>query len=206
MRLGRLVLLLVVAGLLILTRPPGSSAQNATTISAQAHGTLIGVGPGQRRLIVEWTNTGLPGCGVYGVTSSTTATSTSVTVTLTAQVDVLAPGTPCGGVGQFGSVTETLAAPLGGRAINGVQLLGGAFLLPRQGALTMPDLVGLSPNDARIMVTQPDIPARDRVIARVVIHRRHAKTTRRLARVIAQRPAADKPIRPNTTVVLTVAP
>jgi hypothetical protein len=208
MRLGRLVLALAMIGLVALMGTASSSAQGTVTVAEQAQGALVGVGPDQRTLIVAWTDQDFGGCGVFGVAGSAAETADSVSVTLVAQVGVDEPGSACGAPGQFGTVTVTLAAPLAGRAVKGLQLLGWAFSQYNNtiAGFRMPKLAGLSPHDARFMLTLPSLPIGERPIGGLVDHHTHHSKTGALAMVVAQRPLAGKLIRRHTIVVLTVAP
>ena len=100
------------------------------------------------------------------------------------------------------TVTVPLAAPLEGRAIEGLRLQGGGCsVLPFETAshpVAMPDLLGLSPRDARLLFTAPTP-----TVGGFVDHRLHRGTNLR-ARVIAQRPAAGKPCREGRIVAVTV--
>jgi len=186
-----------------------SNADAQQTVDSQIPGQLIGVGPDQRTLIVEWNNNDVQGCGTPVVTPTVVETAASVSVTLTAVDDALAPGTSCGGVGLVGTVTATLAAPLAGRTIEGLQIQGGAFDQFRTRTETMPDLVGLSPVDARLMLSlPPGVPKgqlfNDGPVGLVdhYVRQSHAGV---LASVIAQQPKPGKPMRRGMIVILRVA-
>src|ERR1039458_8158142 len=206
MRLGRLVLPLATIGLVVLMGT-ASSAQSPATTDEQIQGWLIGVTPTQRSLTAGYLS---GGCGFSSVTPSVTETPVSVTVTLTAQSVVQPPGVACPANLLVESTTAALAAPLGGRAVYGLELQGGAFGVLRL-AVAMPSLVGLSPYDARLMLTHPpgDLAGQPfgsaGPVGLVDHHTRHSRTGA-LAMVIAQRPLAGKPMRRHMIVVLTVAP
>jgi len=205
-RPGRFVLPLATIGLLALTGASGR-ADTQQTVDSQIPGLLVGVGPGQRSLTVAWDNALAQGCGAPTVTPSVVETGDSVSVVLTAQETALPPEDSCGGVGLMGTVTVPLTAPLGGRALEGLELRGGAFY--RGGGAMMPSLVGLSPYDARLMLSPPPgEPAgasfADGPVGLVDHQTRHSQAG--LASVVAQRPLAGKAIRRHMIVVLTVAP
>jgi hypothetical protein len=210
MRIVRFALALATTGVLVLSGASSGGAQSPATTDQQIPGALIGVGPTQRTLIVEYTNEELlQGCGVLGMTPSVTETADTVSVTLTAHVGVLAPGTFCGDSGHVWTATVPLSAPLGGRSVLGLGLQGAAFY---SGAPppTMPNLVGLSPRDARLLLSLPrGIPAGQPFgvgpVALVDHHTRHS-TTGAPALVVRQRPIAGTPIRRHMLVVLSVAP
>jgi len=174
-----------------------SSATAIDTVSQQIPGVLIGVGANQRSLLVGYTNSTIPGCGtIVGMEPSITETATSVTVTLTAEVSGEEFQYGCAGVGLIYTGAVPLPGPLAGRAINGLRLVGGAF---QSGSGEMSSLVGLAPSDARLLLTSPGSP-----FVGLVDHRLHGRRSNRPPTVIAQRPAAGKPIRRGTIVVLTI--
>lgn len=177
--------------------PALSSASPTDTVSQQIPGVLIGVGANQSSLLVRYNNSAIPDCGtIVGMEPSVTATATSVTVTLTAEVSGENSLYPCAGVGLGYIGAVPLPGPLDGRAINGLQLVGGAF---QSGSGMMPSLVGLAPSQARLLLTYPGNP-----LVGLVDHRLHDRTSTTRPTVIAQRPAAGKPIRRGTIVVLTI--
>jgi len=207
MRLGRLVLPLATIGLVVLMGA-ASSAQSPATTDEPIQGWLIGVGPTQRSLAVAYRD---GGCGFSSVTPLVTETPVSVTVTLTAQSVVQPPGASCPAVAWDATLTVALAAPLGGRAVSGLELQGRAFGVPPLPTGAMPSLVGLSPYDARAMLTHPPgVPAGQPFAGGgpvgLVDHHTHRSKTGALPMVIAQRPLTGKPIRRDMIVVLTVAP
>jgi hypothetical protein len=205
-RRGLLILSLALAAVVV--SASASTGALADTVSYQAvPGQLLGVGPGQRSLQVaartEW-----GGCeSLAGVEPTVSETATSVTVTLAEEVSepTLSPGVACPAIAiiETTPVTVPLAAPLAGRAIEGLQLEGaGCSVLPFETAshpVTMPDLVGLSPRDARLLFTAPT-PA----VAGLVAHRVHRGNHSRPV-VVAQRPAAGTACRRAAIVRLTLA-
>lgn len=211
MRLGRLVVaLLSAAGLLAAAAAPGGA--QGTTTQAPISGLLLAVGPAGRSLTVAYTDAGVQGCGLYGVSPSVVETAASVSVTLTATVGVLPPGVACAddlvGLGQ--TVVVPLSAPLAGRAVDGLVLQGGVFdWYGEVSAPTIPSLVGLSPLDARLMLSPPPGVAPGEPfgfgpVALVDHNARHAGA-RAFATVIAQKPAPGTAIHRGMLVVLTVA-
>ncbi len=203
---------LAAIGLLLVFTGGSSSADAPQTIDSQIPGLLIGVGPAQRTLTVGWNNDDVEGCGTPVVTPSVVETAGSVTVTLVAQDGVLPAGVACGGVGLAGTVTVALAAPLAGRSVEGLQVQGGAFdwYGSGGGGSTMPDLVGLSPYDARLMLSPPPgtptgRPFRNGPVG-LVDHYASDLRAGALASVVSQKPLPGKPIRRDMIVVLKVAP
>jgi hypothetical protein len=187
-------------GVLVL-EAASSSALDAQTASIQVPGTLVGIGPQQRSLIVTYTNGSLPDCDqILSLTPSVVETTSTVSVTLSAGFSVPGEGALNACPLVFGTVTVPLSAPLAGRAINGLQLVGGAFQAVHEVGPGMPDLVGLAPRDARLLLTNPGTP----IVGGLVDHRVRARDGSQLPTVIAQRPAAGKPFGPHTFVVLTV--
>jgi hypothetical protein len=193
---------------LLLLMAASSSADGTQTIDTPIPGLLIAVGPTQQTLTVAWNNARAQGCGSLVVAPSVVETATTVTVQLIAQVTqpVPAPET-CAGDAEFGTLTATLASPLAGRAVNGLQLTGGALYSDYGPGATMPSLVGLSPYDARMMLSP--MPADKRVpwgpVGLVDHHSGHVPGGA-LATVIAQRPVAGRLLPHRVIVVLTVAP
>jgi hypothetical protein len=210
-RLGRsVVALLSAAGLL--AAAAASSVAQGTTTQAPISGLLLAVGPAGRSLTVAYTDADVHGCGLFGVSPTVVETAASVTVTLTATVGVLPPGVACAadlvGIGQ--TVVVPLSAPLAGRAVEGLALQGGVFdWYGEVAAPTIPSLVGLSPLDARLMLSPPPGVAPGEPfgfgpVALVDHSARHAGA-RALPTVVAQKPAPGTPIRRGMIVVLTVA-
>jgi hypothetical protein len=195
--------LLAVAGL-------SSGAQGATTAQEPISGLLLAVGPAGRSLTVAYTDAGIGGCGLLGVTPAVVETATSVSVTLTATVGVLQPGVECADDLVFGTVVVPLAAPLAGRAVEGLELQGGVFdWYGGNGRPTVPSLVGLSPLDARLMLSPPPGISTGESFAfgpvALVDHTARHASARVLATVTAQKPAPGAPLRRGLVVVLTVA-
>jgi len=192
--------LLVTGAALILTLV-ASAAVGATssTMSEQITGTLTGVGAGQRSLEIYYDNTHVSGCGISSVTPSVTETSTSVDVTLTAQVGTLPPDVACPAVIISHSITVSLSHSLGGRDVEGLTIRGGVLALT-VGPRRMPSLVGLSPRDARLMLSTGPPP-----LVGLVTHDVRSSGAG-LARVIAQRPRAGAALPTRGGIVtLTVA-
>jgi hypothetical protein len=208
-RLGRLFVALLTAGLLS-AAAASSSAQGTTTTQEPIGGLLLAVGPAGRSLTVSYTDAGIQGCGLFGVAPAVAETAASVSVTLTATVGVLPPGVSCADDLVGGTVVVPLAAPLAGRAVDGLALQGGAFdWYGEVAAPTIPSLVGLSPLDARLMLSPPPgtpggEPFGFGPVALVDHTARHAGA-RALATVVAQKPAPGTPLRRGMIVVLTVA-
>jgi hypothetical protein len=208
-RLARRILLLS-AGAVVLVG--ATSAQGDATVSGPLHGNLLGVGPDQGSLIVGWDESDAPGCGVVNgsVTPSVIETAESVTVTLTAEAYANPPNTVCPLPAGFGTITVALAAPLGGREITGLGIQGGGYGQGSAPPIRIPNLVGLSPVDSRLMMSSPrGIPAGQSFsgVGPVGLVDHHTHVSRgALAMVVAQRPRVGEPIRRHITVVLTVAP
>ena len=181
----RLTILLATGAALVLALA-ASAAVGATssTMSEQITGTLTGVGTGQRSLDVYYDNAHIGGCGISSVTPAVTETSTSVEVTLMAQVNILPADVACPAVLIGQAITVPLSHPLGGRDVEGLTIRGGVLVLPSIGPRRMSSLVGLSPRDARLMLS-----AGPRPLVGLVTHNVHSSGGG-LARVIAQRPAA----------------
>ena len=211
MRLGRFVVAILSAAGLLAAAAASSGAQGTTT-QAPISGLLLAVGPAGRSLTVAYTDAGVQGCGLFGVSPSVVETAASVSVTLTATVGVLPPGVACAddlvGLGQ--TVVVTLSAPLAGRAVEGLTVQGGVFdWYGEVAAPTIPNLVGLSPLDARLMLSPPPgTPAGEPFgfgpVALVDHTDRHAGA-RAHATVVAQKPEPGTPLRRGMIVVLTVA-
>jgi hypothetical protein len=202
MHARRCVLVAATAGLLALLGASGAHGDATTT--GTLHGFLLGVGPGQRSLMVGWDDSRGPGCGVLSgsVTASASETSESVTVTVTAQGIVLSPGEACPSVLEVGRVNVALASPLHGRDVMGLTIQGQGFE-PNLGEIVqtrLPNLVGLSPLDARLMMTSG--------VGTVGLVDRHTHRSRSgaLAMVVGERPQPGTPIRRHMVVVLSVAP
>jgi hypothetical protein len=175
------------------------------TLQEQIPGVLVGVGPTQQSLIVEFSNAHISGCGILSVTPSVVETSGSVAVSLEATEDVLAPGEACPLALVEATVTVPLSAPLDGRAVTGIHVGSGAL---GPGSAGLASLVGLSPRDARLMLTPPGdgVPPNQHPFGLIVHHTHHAGAGP-LPRVIAQQPAAGKPLHgQHAIVILTVAP
>lgn len=211
MRLGRL-LLAVAFATAVASGFASTAAEGDTTLQEQILGVLVGVGPNQRSLIVEYFNANNSGCGIDGVTPTVVETERSVAVSLAAAEEVLPPGAGCAAavVGTSSPLTVPLSAPLDGRAVTGLRVLGGALAPPGMAGVagpSVPGLVGLSPLDARLILTpSPDVPGNQHPFAVIVRHTHHAGVGP-LPRVISQRPAAGKPLHgQHMTVTLTVAP
>jgi hypothetical protein len=211
MRLGRpLVALVLAAGLAAATA--ASSGAQGTTTQVPIEGLLLAVGPAGRSLTVAYTDAGAEGCGLFGVSPSVVETTASVSVTLTATVGVLPPGVACADdlVGLDQTVVIPLSAPLAGRAVEGLALQGGVFdWYGEVMAPTLPSLLGLSPLDARLMLSPPPgTPAGEPFgfgpVAFVDHTARHA-AARALATVVAQKPKPGTPLRRGMVVVLTLA-
>ena len=201
------------AGLLALLGT--SSAQGDATVSGPLSGSLLSVGPNQRSLIVGWEDSQGPGCGIEtdSVSASATETAASVSVTVAAQWIVDPPGVACPLSLDVGTVTVALASPLDGRRVDGLTIQGQGFAVQwRRQPPPMPNLVGLSPLDARLMMTNPVGVVHGETfsgvgpVGLVDHHTHHSRTGGAFAMVVAQRPLAGKPIRSHMTVVLTVAP
>ncbi|HEY6476079.1 MAG TPA: PASTA domain-containing protein [Polyangia bacterium] len=197
----RLMILLATGAALILALA-ATAAVGATSsaMTEQISGTLTSVGSGQRSLDVYYDNAHIGGCGISAVTPTVTETSTSVEVTLTAQVNTLPPDVACPAVLIGQALTVPLSHPLGGRDVEGLTIRGGALALTTIEPRRMPSLVGLSPRDARLMLSAGPPP-----LVGLVTHNVRSSGTG-LARVISQRPAAGSalPTR-GGIVVLTVA-
>jgi hypothetical protein len=208
-RLGRLFVALLLAAGLSGAAAASSGAQGATT-QEPISGQLLAVGPAGRSLTVAYPGAAMQGCGLFGVAPGVVETAASVTVTLTATVGVLPPGVECADGLVGGTVVVPLAAPLAGRAVEGLALQGGAFdFYGGSVGPTIPSLVGLSPLDARLMLSPPPgalagEPFGFGPVALVDHTARHAGA-RALATVVAQKPAPGTPLRRGLIVVLTVA-
>ncbi|HLW94186.1 MAG TPA: hypothetical protein VKS25_02300 [Solirubrobacteraceae bacterium] len=208
MRLGRLLL----AGTVAIAAACGvsSAADGDTTLQQPLQGVLVGVGPTQQSLIVQYNNEDVAGCGILGVTPTVVEGTDSVQVSLEATVDVQPSAVACATVLVVATISVPLPAALDGRAVTGIQVLGGALAAPAIPAAPgaagpgMPSLVGLSPHDARLMLT----PARALPHPyELVVHRTHRAGAGALPRVIAQSPMAGSQLRRQpTVVVVTVAP
>ena len=202
MRTPRFVLAVATAGLLALAGATG--AQGDATLSGTLHGFLLGVGPGQRSLVLGWDDSQGPGCGIVGgsVTAAASETAESVTVTVTGQGFVVPPGAACASVLEVGSVKVALVSPLDGREVIGLTIHGQGVEPVFGGVPTvqMPNLVGLSPLDARLMMT-----SRGGLVGLVDRHT-HRSRNGALAMVVAQRPGPGAPIRRHMVIVVTVAP
>ena len=170
----------------------------ADAASLPVQGTVVGVGAHQRSLFVTYSNMTLPGCDqILSLAPSVVESNASVSVTLMAEVSQGL--SDCQGVA--GTVTVPLSKPLAGRAIEGLQILGGAFdAVPTHlgDRAHMPSVVGLNPRDARLLLTNHGEPS----IGGLVAHRSRQHAA--LPTVIAQRPAAGDVLSTNTVVVLTV--
>ncbi|HEX4034700.1 MAG TPA: PASTA domain-containing protein [Solirubrobacteraceae bacterium] len=201
MRARRLTLLVAAGVALIIALAAGAAVGAApATVTEQVIGTLTGVGKNQRSLEIYYDNTHVTGCGIVSVTPTVSETSASVDVTLSAQVNTLPPDVACPAIVIGHAITVTLAQPLGGRDIDGLAVRGGALTLTTVGPRQMPSLVGLSPHDARLMLSSGPPP-----LVGLVTHA-VAGRGRGLARVTAQHPRAGAalPTR-GSTVTLMVA-
>jgi hypothetical protein len=213
MRKSPLLTVAVAVALLMLGIGSGSALGDGIEYK-QIPGQLASVGANPHSLVVKYspsvpyTSTTFPfsDCGnVVGVQPSVTETATSVTVTLTAEVTEEMNGI-CALPGLTSTVAIPLPGPLAGRTINGLHVEGGAYgqsqpssgPLPSGSSPSTPSLVGLSPRDARLLLSNPGKPR-----VELVIHRTHRRSGN-LPTVVAQRPAAGKPMRHGTLVVLTV--
>jgi len=198
---GLATLAAVFAGL---TLAASSGADSATT-SQQIPGVLIGLGAAQRSLQVEYTNLQVPLCDtIVAVAPTVDETPASVTVTLTEQL--APPNTPnitCAAIELIYSTTVALPDPLNGRQILGLQLRGGGLFNDLSHG-DMPNVVGMSPYDARLMLSPPS--GGGSIIGLLDRHTRHPHNAA-LPTVVAQRPASGTRITPgHTIVVLNVAP
>lgn len=205
----RVVLLLAMGVVLALTSAL-SSAQSPATTDQPIQGLLIGTGPKQKTLLAQYNNSTVVGCGILGVTPSVTETTASVSVSLIAHVGVLPPGEGCADSLVSGTVAIPLPAPLDGRTVNGLQIQGGAFALFPGLRMPMPNLIGLSPHDALLMLSPPPgVPPGQPFVGGpvgLVEHHTHHSHPATLASVVAQRPAAGDAMHRHMTVVLTIAP
>jgi hypothetical protein len=199
---ARRLTILLATGVALILALAATAAVGATSSSMteQITGTLTGVGTGQRSLDVYYDNAHIGGCGISSVTPAVTETNTSVQVTLTAQVNTLPPDVSCPAVLIGQAITVPLSRPLGGRDVEGLTIRGGVLALTTIGPRRMPSLVGLSPRDARLMLSAGPPP-----LVGLVTHNVRSSGAG-LARVIAQRPAAGSalPAR-GGIVILTVA-
>ena len=179
-----------------------SVAEGDATLQESIQGLLVGVGPTQTSLTVEYSNAHISGCVILSLTPSVVETADSVAVSLEATEDT--PTFACAADLRFGTITVPLAAPLDGRAVTGIQVRGGAV---QPIAAALPSLAGLSPLDARLMLTPAaDVPANQHPFGLIVRHTHHAGTGP-LPRVIAQRPAAGTKLLPEPVlIIVTVAP
>jgi hypothetical protein len=207
-RLGRLVVALLSAAGLLAAGAASSGAQGATA-QEPISGMLLAVGPSGRFLLVAYPGAADQGCGLFGVAPEVAETAASVTVTLTATVGVLPPGVACADGLIGGTLVVPLAAPLAGREVEGLALQGAVFDSFSGGGPTIPSLVGLSPLDARLMLSPPPgvtpgEPFGFGPVALVDRNARHAGA-RALATVVAQKPAPGTAIHRGMLVVLTVA-
>jgi hypothetical protein len=191
-----LTVLLGVSAALILALAGGETVGAATTLSEPITGALVAVGSDQRSVEVRYDNAQISGCGILSVTPAVTETQTTVAVALTAQVGVLPPDTACAAILISATISVPLSKPLAGRAVEGLALHPDGFgLVPGR----MPNLVGLSPRDARLMLSSgppSSVGLVDHYVARAGGP----------ARVISQRPRGGAPRpHPHGVVTLTIA-
>ncbi|HLW95785.1 MAG TPA: PASTA domain-containing protein [Solirubrobacteraceae bacterium] len=199
---ARRLITLLASGAALVLALSATVAVGATsaTMTEQVTGTLTGVGAGQRSLDVVYDNAHVVGCGISAVTPTVTETNTSVDVTLTAQVNTLPPDVACPAVLIRQAITVPLSHPLGGRHVEGLTIRGGALALTTIEPRRMPSLVGLSPRDARLMLSAGPPP-----LLGLVTHDVRGSGAG-LARVISQRPAAGSAFPASGgIVILTVA-
>src|SRR5665213_1927666 len=93
-RLGRLLLAVAVAAA-VTCGVVSSVAEGDATLQEPIQGVLVGVGPTQQSLIVEFSNAHMSGCGILSVTPTVVETADSVAVSLEATEDVSPPGASC---------------------------------------------------------------------------------------------------------------
>jgi hypothetical protein len=224
MRLRALIGCTALACFIGLAAFPGAAVSDPATLSFTWPGTLIGVGPHERSLLVHWV--GDSGCAPAAPAPTVTAQAVegpnSVAVTVTVTFALTEPPPPtnlCAGVGLSGTAVATLNTPLAGRTVTGVAIQNGgiqATFVVGPGSAMMPNLVGLSPHQARLMMSNwPGSPPGSEGLGGVVARRIHRREA--LPVVVAQKPQAGMPLwradpipeshshhRP-TVVVLTVA-